>query len=221
MPSDDEEDRYDDDDFEDYDDDDFEADEDSEPTWMPAPVAPESPLKRDAPAPPWELISLEELELGEQVARGAMGAVHSGHWRGIPVAAKTLHDTSSAALAKTEQELLVHAALRHPRVVALLGAKLTPPDCWIVMGRCECSLFHRLHARGGLDLERRALVHMAIQVAEGMAYLHSRSPPVVHRDLKSHNVLLDAQGDCKLCDFGLVNMKEVTAGTPNYYCYLP
>mmetsp|Transcript_14727 Transcript_14727/g.33394 ORF Transcript_14727/g.33394 Transcript_14727/m.33394 type:complete len:180 (+) Transcript_14727:3-542(+) len=57
---------------------------------------------------------------------------------------------------------------------------------------------------------------MAVQVAEGMAFLHSRSPPVVHRDLKSHNVLIDAAGECKLCDFGLVDMKEVTAGTPNY-----
>ena len=46
--------------------------------------------------------------------------------------------------------------------------------------------------------------------------MHSRSPPLVHRDLKSHNVLLTVEEDAKICDFGLVNMKEVTAGTPNY-----
>jgi len=212
APQEDEEDDYNDDDFEDYDED-FEEDEDGEePPPPPEPLA--APIS--AKKAPWALISLEELDLGEQLARGAMGAVHAGYWRGMPVAAKRLHDTSHAALAKIEQELLVHSDLRHPRVVTLHGAKLTPPGCCIVMERCECSLFQRLHARGGQDLERRALVHMALQVAQGMAFLHSRSPAVVHRDLKSHNVLIDLHGDCKLCDFGLVNMKEVTAGTPNY-----
>jgi serine/threonine protein kinase len=39
---------------------------------------------------------------------------------------------------------------------------------------------------------------------------------VIHRDVKSHNVLLDGRERCKLCDFGLVDASEATAGTPNY-----
>ena len=164
---------------------------------------------------PWALITLDELEIHEKMAAGAMGAVHAGYYRGRPVAIKTLHDTSSKALASVESELLIHAALKGPRTVELIGANLMPPQCCIVMERCEHSLFERLHRRPE-ELSRRQSMNILIQVAEGMHYLHTRRPPVVHRDLKSHNVLLDRELNIKLCDFGLVNTKEGTAGTPNY-----
>ncbi|KAL3900775.1 MAG: hypothetical protein SGPRY_012395 [Prymnesium sp.] len=152
-----------------------------------------------------------------------MGAVHSAVWKGQPVAAKTLHDTSAnqstptlpRQLAATEQELLMHASLRHPCIVQLIGASLHPPGCCIVMECCHHSLFDRLHRKRG-ELERRTTIRIMRQVCEGMAFMHSRSPPLVHRDLKSQNVLLTSSEDAKLCDFGLVNVKEVTAGTPNY-----
>ncbi len=180
------------------------------------PPSPESPpIVRSPPGKPWALITLDELELGDRMAAGAMGAVFAGWWRGRSVAAKTLHDTGPAALAKVEAELLVHAALRHPRVVELCGANLTPPGCCIVMEQCECSLFEQLHKRRA-ELGRRQSLRVALDVAEGMLYLHTRNPPVVHRDLKSHNVLLAFDGSAKLCDFGLVGTREIAAGTPNY-----
>ena len=164
---------------------------------------------------PWAHITLDELDVEDKLAAGAMGAVHAGFYRGRPVAIKTLHDTSPAALGAVEAELQVHASLRDRRVVALIGANLVPPRCCIVMEQCERSLFEKLHRRPE-EMSRRQSVNIALQVAEGMDFLHSRRPPIVHRDLKSHNVLLDACGDAKLCDFGLVNNREVTAGTPNY-----
>jgi len=67
------------------------------------------------------------------------------------------------------------------------------------------------------DLDRRLVVHIAEQVATGLWYLHSREPPIVHRDIKSHNILLLHEASAvKICDFGLVPSKEPTAGTPNY-----
>ena len=49
-----------------------------------------------------------------------------------------------------------------------------------------------------------------------MEYLHSLSPPIIHRDLKTLNVLKDFNGSFKICDFGLVCNKNVAAGTPAY-----
>jgi serine/threonine protein kinase len=49
-----------------------------------------------------------------------------------------------------------------------------------------------------------------------MEYLHSLSPPVIHRDLKTLNILRSYDGCFKLCDFGLVCNKNSSAGTPAY-----
>lgn len=49
-----------------------------------------------------------------------------------------------------------------------------------------------------------------------MEYLHSISPAIIHRDLKSHNILRAENGAYKVCDFGLVKVKHTTAGTPAY-----
>ena len=112
---------------------------------------------------PWTLITLDELDVETKLAAGAMGAVHAGYHRGRPVAIKTLHDTSSAALSAVEAELQVHASLRDRRIVELIGANLVPPGCCIVMEQCERSLFEKLHRRPE-EMSRRQSVGIAIQV---------------------------------------------------------
>lgn len=164
---------------------------------------------------PWEVVTLADLEMGDVLGSGGMGTVRAAHWRGELVAVKTLHGASAAQLAELEAELLVHATLRHPGVVRLLGASLVPSACCIILEHCLGSVFHRLH-RSAEQVERRWLLTVALQVAEAMEYLHNQSPPIVHRDIKSHNVLLHATGAAKVCDFGLVAVRAATAGTPNY-----
>ena len=51
---------------------------------------------------------------------------------------------------------------------------------------------------------------MAIDVAEGMAYLHSREPPIIHRDLKSQNIFLTKKGNIRLGDFGIARVLNGT-----------
>ncbi|CAE7303970.1 unnamed protein product [Symbiodinium pilosum] len=92
------------------------------------------------------------------------------------------------------------------------------------------SLHHLLHkARTPLTLGTQS--KMAIQVCEGVDFLHGHSPPVVHRDLKSLNIVLDRIYNAKICDFGLTQSMEKThitlkeggnGGSPRYMapeCY--
>merc|ERR1712137_912014 len=66
--------------------------------------------------------------------------------------------------------------------------------------------------------------NVSLNIGEGVAFLHSRTPPFVHRDLKSLNVVMDMALNAKLCDFGLAQSMEKThitrrgteAGSPRY-----
>jgi len=92
-----------------------------------------------------------------------------------------------------------------------------------VMELCGDSLFSVLHApascrwRGATKpIPVQQTVKWARGAAEAVLYLHSQSPRIVHRDLKSHNLMLAADGSLKLCDFGLVHHPDPGAGTPQY-----
>merc|ERR1712138_286908 len=66
-------------------------------------------------------------------------------------------------------------------------------------------------------------LNMCLQIADAVQYLHNQNPVVVHRDLKSLNVVLDLQLNVKICDFGLTESMERThitkknnGGSPRY-----
>jgi len=82
---------------------------------------------------------------------------------------------------------------------------------------------YRLLHRPNRELDERRRVRIALDVVKGMNYLHRSSPPVVHRDLKSPNLLVDKNWTVKVCDFGLSRIKHNTfltskssAGTPEW-----
>ncbi|EQC27782.1 TKL protein kinase [Saprolegnia diclina VS20] len=165
----------------------------------------------------WKSIRFDELRVGEKIGGGGVGIVYSGTYRDQPVALKTLFDPRVDQALKDEymDELLVMSKLQHPHVVHFIGACMEAPNLCFVMELCNMSLFDRLH-RTNLALSVTELVEIATGVADAMKYLHAQSPAIIHRDLKSQNVLLDMRGVVKLCDFGLVCTKETTAGTPAY-----
>lgn len=113
--------------------------------------------------------------------------------------------------------------LRHPNVVLFMGAITRPPHFSILTEFLPRGSLYRILHRPNLVLDEKRRLRMALDVAKGMNYLHTSHPPVVHRDLKTPNLLVDRNWVVKVCDFGLSRMKHHTylsskscAGTPEW-----
>ncbi|KAH6806082.1 hypothetical protein C2S51_030913 [Perilla frutescens var. frutescens] len=168
-----------------------------------------------------------DLVLKERIGAGSFGTVHRAEWNGCDVAVKILmeQDFHAERFKEFIREVAIMKQLRHPNIVLFMGAVTEPPNLSIVTEYLSRgSLYRLLHkpgAREALDEKRR--LSMAYDVAKGMNYLHKRNPPVVHRDLKSPNLLVDRKYTVKVCDFGLSRLKANTflssksaAGTPEW-----
>ncbi|KAI3924157.1 hypothetical protein MKX01_029692 [Papaver californicum] len=171
---------------------------------------------------PWS-----ELELKEKIGAGSFGTVHRADWNSSEVAVKILmeQDFHVERFKEFIREVAIMRRLRHPNIVLFMGAVTRPPNLSIVTEYLSRgSLYRLLHKSGSRELldEKRRL-SMAFDVAKGMNYLHRHNPPIVHRDLKSPNLLVDKKYTVKVCDFGLSRLKANTflssksvAGTPEW-----
>ncbi|PPR95579.1 hypothetical protein GOBAR_AA25087 [Gossypium barbadense] len=159
---------------------------------------------------PWS-----ELVLKERIGAGSFGTVHRAEFRGCEVAVKIL----------MEQDFHIERFREFLREM---------PDAWKVLNE-------KLRLNMALDVVGIGLSHQAINGnagsnglpfitiprttygARGMNYLHQLKPPIVHRDLKSPNLLVDKNYTVKVCDFGLSRSKansflssKTAAGTPEW-----
>ena len=113
-----------------------------------------------------------------------------------------------------QQEAMLLASLRHPNIVAFMGICMDPP-C-IVTEICQKgSLTDVIRAarrdpRCAAELTWRVRLTIAAGAAKGMLCLHRQNPPIIHRDLKSPNLLVDDGWRTKVADFNLSRMMNET-----------
>ncbi|KAG7943359.1 hypothetical protein I3843_15G034200 [Carya illinoinensis] len=168
----------------------------------------------------WE-IPWEDLRIGERIGIGSYGEVYRADWNGTEVAVKKFLDQGLSGDALVQVEIMLR--LRHPNVVLFMGAVTRPPHFSILTEFLPRGSLYRLLHRPNSPIDEKRRMRMARDVARGMNYLHTSHPPIVHRDLKSPNLLVDKNWVVKVCDFGLSRMKhntflssKSTAGTPEW-----
>lgn len=99
-----------------------------------------------------------------------------------------------------EAEAMIH--LHHPHLVPFYGAGMMPSGTAFLVTELMTRTLHELLLtdHDGLSWENR--IQYCRDIASGMLFLHTRNPPMIHRDLKADNVLVDNHDKLKICDFG-------------------
>ncbi|XP_027090662.2 serine/threonine-protein kinase-like protein At3g51990 [Coffea arabica] len=141
------------------------------------------------------------------LGKGSYGSVYKAHLvlhprQHLVAAVKITKPTSTNAPAENEIEILSH--VHHPRLVNLLGHSVDSHNNKLIVVEYmpNGSLYDLLH-RSTRPPGWTRRVRFALQLAKALHFLHSSNPPVIHRDVKSSNVLIDANFNARLSDFGL------------------
>jgi predicted ATPase len=155
---------------------------------------------------------LGRYEIRSRLGAGGMGEVYRAFDTRLQreVAIKTLVQgvrRRAGALQRFEQEARAASALNHPNIVTVhdIGEESSSP--YMVMELVEGRSLRQV-ASGPWPAE--LLLHVAVQIADGMAAAHDRR--IVHGDLKPENVLLNGHGIAKILDFGLARFRITGVG---------
>ncbi|VYS63415.1 unnamed protein product [Arabidopsis thaliana] len=175
-------------------------------------------------------VATDDFSLTNKIGEGGFGVVYKGHLPdGLEIAVKRLSIHSGQGNAEFKTEVLLMTKLQHKNLVKLFGFSIKESERLLVYEfipntSLDRFLFDPIKQKQ-LDWEKR--YNIIVGVSRGLLYLHEGSEfPIIHRDLKSSNVLLDEQMLPKISDFGMArqfdfdNTQAVTRRVVGTYGYM-
>ncbi|PIN05672.1 Serine/threonine protein kinase [Handroanthus impetiginosus] len=179
-------------------------------------LVPKVPMKMDGV----KAFSFENLQLATnnfsvnaQIGQGGYGKVYRGTLAdGIDVAIKRAQQGSIQGDKQFYTEIEMLSRVHHRNLVSLVGYCDDEDEQILVYEFMpNGSLHDLLSARYRAPLNFGTRLHIALGAARGILYLHTEAdPPIIHRDIKANNILLDAKWTAKVSDFGISRLAPVS-----------
>jgi TolB-like protein/Tfp pilus assembly protein PilF len=177
---------------------------------------------------------ISHFRIVEQIAQGGMGVVYRAHDEVLrrDVALKLITEevvAGTGGRSRLLREARLASSLNHPNICTVFEVGEFEGRGFIAMELVEGRPLHALVPAGGMPIDQ--VIHYGVQIAEALEHAHDNA--VIHRDLKTSNVVVTKAGRAKVLDFGLarhelsaadagstpslaVTQSGVIAGTPHY-----
>ena len=174
---------------------------------------------------------IENIRFGGLIAQGANGTITEGTWEGSIVVVKKIHSVLNEPNEFDFQKRFFENCersfqLRHTNVVELLGIFISPGATTpsLVMERLYCSLDNLLGTHADIPLEIK--LNLLHGISLGLRYLHTRSPPIIHQDLTSKNILVSKGMEAKIAHLSTIRFANhdqslLTSLSPDTQDFMP
>ena len=140
-------------------------------------------------------------QMTKTLGRGAFATVKLAfHIPTVSYVAVKILENAKGDSTRNNNEVDIMRSLVHPHIIRFFQEVQTQEMTYVIMDYAsKGNLLHQIRKPGGL--EECEVRRLFTQVVQAVKYCHDNC--IVHRDIKANNILIDASGNAKLCDFGL------------------
>jgi len=154
-----------------------------------------------------------KFKIVQVLGEGGMGTVYKveqvdkpGYFRAVKellISPNTTEEERKSAIERFDKEIDLLFNLKHPRIPSLILSFHERGNNYFVMEFVPGRTLEKILEDNKGPLDERQVINWMMQVCEALSYIHSRTPPIILRDLKPGNIIVTPDGNVQLIDFGI------------------
>src|SRR6266566_2031472 len=154
-----------------------------------------------------------KFKIVQVLGEGGMGTVYKveqvgkpGYFRAVKellISSNTTEEERKSAIERFDKEIDLLFNLKHPRIPSLILSFQERGNYYFVMEFVPGRSLEKILEDSKAQLDEDQVIKWMMQVCEALSYIHSRTPPIILRDLKPGNIMITPDGNVQLIDFGI------------------